>query len=125
MMKTLKLLLFSWISMFSFCAVGQTEVNIKGKVMHLLTDTAKCRYVRITVPSNCHVPVNELNLIEFYKPIEKQNLSTSYDFILKKREQATGKFTYLVFSDPQPKDDFHFVRFYLLQYSAFLYIASI
>ena len=138
-MKTLKLLLFSWISMFSFCAVGQTEVNIKGKVMdlqhrpipgvivnnginftitdqkgayHLLTDTAKCRYVRITVPSNCHVPVNELNLIEFYKPIEKQNLSTSYDFILKKREQATGKFTYLVFSDPQPKDDFHFVRFF-------------
>lgn len=125
--------------MFSFCAVGQTEVNIKGKVMdlqhrpipgvivnnginftitdqkgayHLLTDTAKCRYVRITVPSNCHVPVNELNLIEFYKPIEKQNLSTSYDFILKKREQATGKFTYLVFSDPQPKDDFHFVRFF-------------
>ena len=102
-MKTLKLLLFSWISMFSFCAVGQTEVNIKGKVMdlqhrpipgvivnnginftitdqkgayHLLTDTAKCRYVRITVPSNCHVPVNELNLIEFYKPIEKQNLSS-------------------------------------------------
>ena len=97
--------------MFSFCAVGQTEVNIKGKVMdlqhrpipgvivnnginftitdqkgayHLLTDTAKCRYFRITVPSNCHVPVNELNLIEFYKPIEKQNLSTSYDFILKK-----------------------------------------
>lgn len=138
-MKTLKLLLFSWISMFSFCAVGQTEVNIKGKVMdlqhrpipgvivnnginftitdqkgayHLLTDTAKCRYVRITVPSNCHVPVNELNLIEFYKPIEKQNLSTSYDFILKKREQVTGKFTYLVFSDPQPKDDFHFVRFF-------------
>lgn len=35
MMKTLKLLLFSWISMFSFCAVGQTEVNIKGKVMDL------------------------------------------------------------------------------------------
>lgn len=129
--------------MFSFCAVGQTEVNIKGKVMdlqhrpipgvivnnginftitdqkgayHLLTDTAKCRYVRITVPSNCHVPVNELNLIEFYKPIEKQNLSTSYDFILKKGNRLRGNSRIWFFLIPNLKMIFILFVFSRRQY---------
>lgn len=140
-MKKLKLVLL-WLGIFGFWTVNQAsqaQTPINGKVVDtqnrpipgvvvnnginftvtnqngtysLPTDIEKCRHISISVPADYYIPVNELNLIEFYKPIKKEKSSDSYNFTLKKRERIEKKFTYLVFSDPQPKNDFHFVRFF-------------
>ncbi len=77
----------------------------------LNTDTDKCNFVRISVPAAYELPVNEQNLFRFYLPINRKN-NGGYDFKLKKRTSVDKQFTYMVFSDPQPKNDFHFVRFF-------------
>lgn len=87
-------------------------VTDKNGAYTLPADGKLCRYVSISVPAAYRIPVNEYNLIRFYQPIDAKNTSKSYDFVLEKRDKVSRKFNCLVFSDPQPKNDFHFVRFF-------------
>ena len=94
-MKKLKLVLL-WLGIFGFWTVNQAsqaQTPIKGKVVDtqnrpipgvvvnnginftvtdqngtysLPTDIEKCRHISISVPADYYIPVNELNLIEFY-----------------------------------------------------------
>lgn len=138
-MKTFKL--FGLLSIFALCLVAHTgkAQTIRGKVLDTrnkpvagvvvndgvnFTVTDKngaytlpanadlCRYVSISVPAQYQLPVNNYNLFQFYKPIEREKTDRSYDFVLERRKNVVEKFNYLVFSDPQPKNDFHFVRFF-------------
>lgn len=142
MMKKIELVFCLFLGFFLLSFHGQIiadEVKVSGKVMDtkqrpvegvvvndgfnftltdkngmytLVVDDARSRYVSISVPAAYEIPVNASNLICFYRPIKKEVVEGDYDFVLEKREKPTKKFSYLVFSDPQPKDDFHFVRFF-------------
>lgn len=104
-MKKLKLVLL-WLGIFGFWTVNQAsqaQTPINGKVVDtqnrpipgvvvnnginftvtdqngtysLPTDIEKCRHISISVPADYYIPVNELNLIEFYKPIKKKKVQT-------------------------------------------------
>ena len=87
-------------------------VTDKNGEYSLPADAVICRFVSISIPAEYQLPVNEYNLMQFYKPIDRRNPSKSYDFVLEKRNKVSKKFNCLIFSDPQPKNDFHFVRFF-------------
>lgn len=77
-----------------------TSTNADGS-WELATDTASCKFISISTPSDYHLTQTDGIATGFYVPVSEAVSRGNVTFRLKKRTSASDSFHYIVISDPQ------------------------